>query len=112
MKYVLLLYHEAWPVHPDLEGIQLWEEYTADLQQAGVLVDAAALELSDAACTVRAGPDGAITTDGPFAETKEQLGGYYILDVATREEAAAWAAKVPSVPVGGSVEFRPVMEFD
>ena len=52
-----------------------------------------------------------VTTDGPFAETKEQLGGFYLLNCKDLDEAIAYAAKIPSAPMG-SVEVRPVMEFE
>ncbi len=52
-----------------------------------------------------------VTTDGPFAETKEQLGGYYIVEAKNLDEAISVAARVPSVPAGGAVEMRPIMEM-
>ena len=52
-----------------------------------------------------------LTTDGPFAETKEQLGGFYIIDVENLDEAIAWAAKIPNVH-RGSIEVRPIVKFE
>jgi len=52
-----------------------------------------------------------ITTDGPFAETKEQLGGYYMVEAKNLDEAIAMAARIPSVRLGGSIEVRPIMEI-
>ena len=112
MKYALLLYHANWPTEPSPEGLAAWEAYTAELQEAGLMVDAAALQPAPTAFTVRQTDDVLVTTDGPFAETKEQLRGYYVIDVAGPDDAAAWAARVPSVAFGGSVEVRQVMEFD
>ena len=112
MKYILLLYHNAWPADPSPETMAAWAAYTAQLQEAGVLVDAAALHPTDTASTVRRQAGATVTKDGPFAETKEQLGGYYIVDVPSREEAAAWAAQIPSLASGGSVEVRPVMDLE
>jgi hypothetical protein len=65
----------------------------------------------DTATTVRVRDDETVVTDGPFAETKEVLGGYYILDVPDLDEALKWAAKIPNV-LYGSTEVRPVMVFD
>jgi hypothetical protein len=59
----------------------------------------------------QANGDDALITDGPFAETREQLGGYYLLDVANLDEAIAWAKKCPGARTG-KIELRPVMEFD
>lgn len=72
------------------------------LEQAGVTV-AASSELASEARTVR--PDGTVT-DGPFAEAKEQVGGFYVIDVPTIEEAAEWAKKIPMLP-GDAIEVRP-----
>jgi hypothetical protein len=55
---------------------------------------------------------GAIASDGPFAETKEQLGGFYLIEAENDQEAAAWASKMPNIPYGGFVEIRPLMEFE
>ena len=71
-----------------------------------------ALQDAYAAAVVAWPRDGEVAlTDGPFAETKEVLGGYYVIDVADLDEAAKWAAKMPLAPYG-SVEIRPLMEFD
>ncbi|MDA0366609.1 MAG: YciI family protein [Chloroflexi bacterium] len=65
------------------------------------------------ATTVRVSAPGTpVVSDGPFAETKEQLGGYDVIDVADGHEAATWAAKMPHLAGGGGVEVRPIMEFD
>ena len=60
------------------------------------------------ATTVRGKGGQTITSDGPFAETKEQLGGYYLIDVKDLDEALEWAAKMPNIPSGGAVEVRPI----
>jgi hypothetical protein len=82
------------------------EEATA----RGVLAGVGALQPTVAATTVRPSGDTLLTTDGPFAETKEQLGGYYILDCKDLDEAMAWAARMP-VCGGGCIEIRPMMEL-
>jgi hypothetical protein len=87
-----------------------WFEYTQALQDAGVLVAGDALQPIDTATTVRVRDGETVITDGPFAETKEALGGYYILDVPDLDEALKWAARIPNVH-RGSVEVRPVMVF-
>jgi len=70
-----------------------------------------ALQPTSTATTVRVRDGKTLTTDGPFAETKEQLGGFYLFDCKDLDEAIQWASRIPSVK-GGSVEVRPVMIFD
>ena len=70
-----------------------------------------ALEPTETATTVRVQDDEVLTTDGPFAETKEQLGGYYLIEAGTLDEAIEWASKIPGAR-HGSVEVRPVMVFE
>jgi hypothetical protein len=88
-----------------------WWTYTEELQKAGVHVAGDALQPTMTAKTVTVQDGNRLVTDGPFAETKEQLGGFYIVDVQSEQEALDWAAKMPSLP-HGSVEVRPVMTFD
>ena len=71
-----------------------------------------ALQPTSAATTVRGKGGETVTSDGPFAETKEQLGGYYLIDASDLDEALAWAAKMPNIPSGGAVEVRPIQVFD
>jgi hypothetical protein len=92
------------------ESLDQWWAYTKELEDAGVHVAGEALHPTRSAKTVRLREGEQLVTDGPFAETKEQLGGYYVIDVETEEEALRWAAKIPSAPYG-SVEVRPVMVF-
>jgi hypothetical protein len=89
--------------------IEPWMEYTSALREAGVYIGGNALLPTTTATTVRVREGRTLTTDGPFAETKEQLGGYYLLDCNDLDEAIEWAAKIPSVG-RGSVEVRPVMQ--
>jgi hypothetical protein len=92
-------------------GMQAWFTYTEDLNAAGVFVAGEGLQESATATTVRASDDGGrVVTDGPFAETKEQLGGFYLIDVDDLDAAIDWAKKVPIR--GGGVEVRPVMNYD
>jgi len=91
--------------------MQAYGDYTQELQDSGSLVAGDALQPIDTATTVRVRNDETLTTDGPFAETKEQLGGYYLVDVGSLDEALGWAAKIPGAR-HGSVEVRPVMVFE
>jgi hypothetical protein len=86
--------------------------YAAQLREAKVLVTGDPLEPSTASTTIRwaAGDPRPQITDGPYAETKEQLGGFYLLDVRDREEAVEWGRKVPGSP-GLVVEVRPLAEM-
>jgi hypothetical protein len=91
--------------------MQAYGTFTQELQDSGAMVAGDALEPIETATTVRVRNDETLTTDGPFAETKEQLGGYYLVDVGSLDEALAWAAKIPGAR-HGSVEVRPLMVFE
>ncbi len=115
MKYMLLLYSAddagPRPGSPEQAAeMQEWFAYTRALEAAGAMVAGDPLEGIETATTVRLRDDERIVTDGPFAETKEILGGYYLIDVDDLDAALDWAAKVPLAPYG-SVEVRPVMEL-
>ena len=87
-----------------------WSAFDSELTQAGALVAGEALQQSATATTIRIGDDGDRTvTDGPFAETKEQVGGFYLLECADLDEALAWARKVPLAD--GAVEVRAVVDL-
>ena len=88
-----------------------WEEIDAQMREAGVLVGGEGLEPTTAATTVVIGDEGRTIVDGPFAETKEQLGGYYLLDCADLDEAIEWARRIPVDPPG-SIEIRPVLDYE
>jgi hypothetical protein len=114
MQYMLLIYTpaEGGPSPDELQAAHpRWMQYTQDLQESGVLVAGDALQGTDTATAVRVRDNETLVTDGPFAETKELLGGYYLIDVPDLDTALAWAAKIPSVGYG-SVEVRPIMVFD
>ena len=115
MRYMMLIYvgDGAGPEQGSEEQIaemQEWFGYTQALEEAGVLLGGDALQGIDTAVTVRVRDGETATTDGPFAETKEALGGYYMIDVESEDEAVAWAAKIPSVRYG-SIEVRPIFEL-
>ena len=112
MQYLLMIYDDEQLFHalpPDeLRAIYArYNAYTAELRAAGVYVAGAPLQPTHTATTVRARDGRTTTTDGPFAETKEQLGGYYLVEVADLDEALRWAAKIPSAELG-SIEVRPL----
>jgi hypothetical protein len=111
---MLLIYgdpSEAPPEAQSEEQMQRWFDYTNDLQAAGAMKAGDALQMPDTATTVRIRDSETLLTDGPFAETKEILGGYYLIDVEDLDTALGWAAKMPNIEYG-SVEVRPVMTFD
>ena len=117
MRYILLIYDDekasAGMSQAEMEaGLGAWFKYTEDLQKAGKMLGGEALQATATATTVRLKEGRRLTTDGPFAETKEQLGGYYIISGEDLDEAMHWAAKMPHLGRGGAVEVRPVMELD
>jgi hypothetical protein len=116
VQYMLLIYGDANGRESMSEEemgqiFQAYTDYTKELQDSGKMVAGDALQPTDTATTVRVRNDETLTTDGPFAETKEQLGGYYLVDVDTLDEALEWAAKIPGAR-HGSIEVRPVMVFE
>jgi hypothetical protein len=113
-QYMLLIYSptDTSRTPEELEAeMPKWFAYTQELQESGAMVAGDALEPADTATTVRVRDGETVITDGPFAETKEALGGYYLLDVPDLDAALAWAAKIPNVGYG-SIEVRPVVVFD
>lgn len=116
MRYMLLIYDveaanaKATPKEQKA-SFDAWMTYTAELEKKGGMLAGEALMPTSTAKTARVRNGKTLATDGPFAETKEQLGGFYILDCKDLEEAVAWAAKAPNAS-SGSVEVRPVMEFE
>ena len=114
MRYLLLIYSETPTAEPSAEEIQAemdaYASFTADIAQSGVLLAGEALEGPDTATSVRVRDGQTMTTDGPFAETKEWLGGYYLVDCKDLDEAIEWAAKIPGAR-NGTVEVRPVWEM-
>lgn len=118
MKFALLIYDEQTanpspePPDPAVWG-QVMEEYNAftkAIRDAGVEAGGEALQPNTTATTIRIRDGETITTDGPFAETKEGLGGFYLIDCEDLDEALAWAARCPGSWYG-TVEVRPVVDF-
>jgi hypothetical protein len=116
MRYLCLLVGEPDmddPVPGTPEFMQMLSDYQSATQAmvtAGVLVDSGPLQPASAATTIRVRDGGPLITDGPFAELKEHIGGYYVLDCADLDEALRWAAAIPAARFG-CVEIRPVMEM-
>jgi hypothetical protein len=90
---------------------QAYGEITQEMQGKGIFVAGDGLYPTATATTVRVRDGERSVTDGPFAETKEQLGGFYVLDVKDLDEAIEWAAKIPGAQFG-SIEIRPVLVYD
>ena len=114
MKYLLLIYDEEkrFETMSEAEGRQLMGEYgqfTQGIQASGHFQAAARLQPTAAATSVRIRDGKRMVTDGPFAETREQLGGYYLIEAKDLDEAIGIAAKIPSAR-RGTIEVRPQME--
>ena len=111
MHYPLLLHYPeptAEELGPDAleQGMQAFQAYAKALDEAGILISAAVLMRSDATTTVTLADGELIVQDGPFADTKEQLGGTFVIDVPDLDAAMGWARQAPSVS-WGHVEIRP-----
>jgi hypothetical protein len=116
MKYLCLIYeNEAnWASASKEQGEAIMGEYVAfteDIRKSGHLLGGEALQPTQTATTVRVRNGKVSTTDGPFAETKEQLGGYYLVEAKDLNDAIQVAARIPGAK-DGSVEVRPIMSFD
>ena len=113
MKYLFLLYGEPIPPAGTPEAAKLLADWTAarqGMEAAGVLISCAPLYPPEASTTVRVRDGGALLTDGPAAEIKEQFGGYTLIECSGLDEALRWAATVPTA-FNGSVEVRPVVQI-
>lgn len=115
MQYVLLIHEPEAEAYPQAEDSQAWKDilnahtqYGMQMGQAGVFVGGAGLKSVSTATTVRVTPQGRTVHDGPFAETREQLGGLYMIDVPDLDAAIEWAKKLP-IATTGSIEIRPML---
>jgi hypothetical protein len=113
MQYMLLIYNPPgdWESMPAEQRQAIGEAYfhfTEELRGSGKMVAGDALQPTSTATSVRVRDGETLTTDGPFAETKEVLGGYYLIDVDTIDEALEWGAKIPGAQYG-TIEVRPVV---
>jgi len=116
MKYLCLIYEDETllPSRSEDEQNAIMSDYfafTNEVQEAGKHLGGEALMPTETATAIRIRDGERVTTDGPFAETKEQLGGFYMLDCENLDEAIELASKIPSAK-WGTIEVRPIMEFD
>ena len=116
MKFLLSIYSdesrwaEAGP--EDLKAtMEAYDAFTNEVQERGIHLAGEGLRPSATAATVRVRDGERLVTDGPFAETKEQLGGFYLLECKDREEAIEWAAKIPGAHMG-AIEVRPALDYE
>ena len=112
MKYLLLMYaDESIGSKYSQEELQAagktWAEFRQELSASGVLISSSGVTPGTSVTTVRVRDDKTMTTDGPFAETHEQLGGYFLVDCKDLDEAVRWAEKIPTAKYG-SIEIRPL----
>ena len=115
MRYMLLIYSDEsqWSEISEADqqaSMEEWFGYTNELKTAGVSELGDALQPTATATIVKDNGGRPLVTDGPFAETKEQLGGFYLLDVPDLDEAIKWAHKCPGAR-HGTIELRPIQEF-
>ena len=114
MQYLLMCCFDeaAWGKLPDVQRDRIMDEYGQlmhELKTSGRLLAGAKLDQSASAVTVRQKNGKALITDGPFAESKEQLGGYHLIKCKDRDEAVAIALRIPTLPAGGLIEVRPLL---
>ena len=115
MQYLLLIYtdesQEANTSQADMENLMdAYNKFTDEVRRRDAMVAAEALQPTSTATTIRVRDGKTLTTDGPFAETKEQLGGFYLVNCRDLDEAIELAAMIPGAK-NGSIEVRPVVDF-
>ena len=116
MRFLLLIYDDesgSDDATPELFAAMLaeYEAYDRAVQEAGVFVSGEGLQPTATARTVRTRDGAPLHTDGPFAETREQLGGYYLVEAKDLNTAIEIAARIPSARIG-SIEVRPIWVYD
>ncbi|MBA3454459.1 MAG: YciI family protein [Deltaproteobacteria bacterium] len=116
MQYLLLIYdnEKVWADMSPEESGKLFGEYmqfSKEIRESGHFIAGEALQQVHTATTVRSRNGKTTTTDGPFAETREQLGGFYMINAKDLDEATAIAARIPSAKIG-SIEVRPIQAFE
>ena len=112
MKYLLLMYADEsigskYSKEDRQAASKTWAEFRHEISASGVLISSNGVAPSTSVTTVRVRNDKAMITDGPFAETHEQLGGYFLVDCKDLDEAIHWAEKIPTAKYG-SIEIRPL----
>ena len=117
MQYLLMCCADEakWAKLPDSESARIMDEYgklIQELKKSGRLLAGAQLDRSASAVTVRQKNRKPVITDGPFAETKEQLGGYHLIECKDRDEAVTIALRIPTLAAGGSIEVRPLLRME
>jgi hypothetical protein len=112
MRYALLIYVEPWESTPeqDVEVMNAYNAFSREVAEAGAMRGGEALHEAKTATSVRVRNGQTLVTDGPFAETKEEFGGFYLIEAADLDEAIKWAAKIPGA-IRGTIEVRPVVDF-
>jgi hypothetical protein len=114
MQYILLIYGQELTEEPPVEAMAAvmadYDVFTQHLRDRGAMIAGEGLQPTATATTVRVTDGRTITTDGPFAETKETLGGFYLVEAADLDEAITYAAMIPGAK-NGSVEIRPILDY-
>ena len=116
MQYALLIYSEEknlpddWPEAEREAFYEGYRQTSQAMQDKGVLSGAQRLQTTDTATTVRVKDGETLTTDGPFAETKEALAGFFLVECENLDEALDWASRLPGARIG-SVEVRPIYQY-
>ena len=113
MQYLLMCCFDEkrWGAIPESERdaiMRKYGEFVEDTKKSGQYLAGGKLRSTAAATTVRSNNGKPVITDGPFAETKEQLGGYHLIEAKDLDEALAIAARIPTLPAGGAIEVRPL----
>jgi hypothetical protein len=117
MQYLLMCCADEaqWAKLPNSQRARIMDEYGKlihELKTSGRLLAGAQLDRSANAVTVREKNGRPVVTDGPFAETKEQLGGYHLIECKDRDEAVSIALRIPALAAGGSIEVRPLLHME
>jgi hypothetical protein len=112
MKYLALIWKE-WKdgQEVDLDEAMRYREFADEAAGAGVLAGGDSLHDPSSSTTVRVREDQDLLTDGPFAETKEQITGYFVFDCSDLDQAIAWALRIPGAR-DGAIEVRPILDMD
>jgi len=112
MRYALLIYVEPSETTPeqDAQVMEAYNAFSREAAEAGAMLGGEALHEAKTATSVRVRNGQTLVTDGPFAETKEEFGGFYMVEAANLDEAVKWAAKIPGAS-RGTIEVRPIVEF-
>jgi len=112
MQFIALIYNTEGNDDVEWETLtQQYGEFGADLSKSGAMLGGEALQPISTSTSVQVRDGKTLVTDGPFAETKEQLGGFYLMDCKDLDEAIKWAAKIPTARYG-TIEVRPIIMFD